>query len=213
MTFDAVILAAGDFPRKGTKAWELLETSRRVVACDGAVNAYVRRFGSYPCAVVGDMDSVRHPRQIAEGCRFVKIDEQDTNDLEKAVSFCRDSGWRRIAVVGATGRREDHTLGNLSLLADYAQQADSVCAVTNYGVFFTAAKSGDFPSIPGQQISIIALQGGTEVTSSGLKYPMEKLKLTRWWQATLNEAAGDSFHLDFTPGSELLIFQEHPDKK
>ena len=76
-------------------------------------------------------------------------------------------------------------------------------------MFFIAQKSGDFPAIPGQQISIIALQTGTPVTSSGLKYPMDKLVLNRWWQATLNEALSDKFHLEFPAGTQLLIFQDH----
>ena len=46
-----VILAAGDFPRRGGAAWRLLESATRVVACDGAANAYRRRFGAWPASV------------------------------------------------------------------------------------------------------------------------------------------------------------------
>ena len=38
-----VILAAGDFPKKGGTAWKLLATATRVVACDSAADAYRRR--------------------------------------------------------------------------------------------------------------------------------------------------------------------------
>lgn len=203
-----VILADGDPPRTAEPV-KILRSASRIVCCDGAA-ALLAEYGLEPTVVIGDLDSLPQQWKDLYADRLVHVREQETNDLSKAFRYCMAHGWRNIVILGATGKREDHTLGNLSLLADYAAQADSVKAVTNYGVFFTAAKSGEFASIPGQQISIIALQGGTEVTSSGLKYPMEKLKLTRWWQATLNEAAGDSFHLDFTPGSELLIFQEHP---
>ncbi|MBO5688825.1 MAG: thiamine diphosphokinase [Lentisphaeria bacterium] len=206
-----VILADGEPPR-AAEPIKILRSAARIVCCDGAA-ALPAEYGLQPTVVIGDLDSLPQQWKDRYADRLVHVREQETNDLSKAFRYCMEHNWRNLVILGATGKREDHTLGNLSLLADYAQQADSVCAVTNYGVFFTAAKSGDFPSIPGQQISIIALQGGTEVTSSGLKYPMEKLKLTRWWQATLNEAAGESFRLDFTPGCELLIFQEHPDQK
>ena len=46
-----VILAAGDFPRRGGAAWRLLKSATRVVACDGAANAYRRRFGAWPASV------------------------------------------------------------------------------------------------------------------------------------------------------------------
>ena len=190
MTFDAVVLAAGDFPRKGTKAWERLESSRRVVACDGAVNAYVRRFRSFPCAVVGDMDSVRHPRQIAEGCRFVKIDEQDTNDLEKAVSFCRDSGWRRIAVVGATGRREDHTLGNLFRIFDRR-----CVAFTDHGVFLPVDGRCSFRTRRGAAVSVFATDPRTKMTSRGLQWPLDDVRFENLFCATLNRSTASRITL------------------
>ena len=105
MSFDAVLLANGDFPKKGGAAWSLLAGARRVVACDGAADAYRRRFRRPPAAVVGDLDSLaRRP----EGAEVVSVPEQETNDLAKAVAWCRARGWRRLVVVGATGKREDH---------------------------------------------------------------------------------------------------------
>lgn len=190
MTFDAVVLAAGDFPRKGTKAWDLLESSRRVVACDGAVNAYVRRFRSFPCAVVGDMDSVRHPRRIAEGCRFVKIDEQDTNDLEKAVAFCRDSGWRRIAVVGATGRREDHTLGNLFRIFDRR-----CAAFTDHGAFLPVDGRCSFRTRRGAAVSVFATDPRTRMTSRGLQWPLDDVRFENLFCATLNRSTASRITL------------------
>ena len=73
---ETVILAAGDFPRKGGVAWDLLTSAKRVVCCDSAANAYRRRFRRWPTVTVGDMDS-------AEDCGglVVRITEQDTNDL------------------------------------------------------------------------------------------------------------------------------------
>jgi thiamine pyrophosphokinase len=202
-----VILADGDPPR--TAPLEILHSADRIVCCDGAA-AQLAEYGLKPAVVIGDLDSLPGLWKEKYADRLIHVQEQETNDLSKAFRYCIAQGWRDIVILGATGKREDHTLGNLSLLADFAQQTDSIRAVTNYGIFFIAGKSGEFASVPGQQISIIALQTGTEVTSAGLKYPMNKLRLTRWWQATLNEAQGETFRLDFTPGTQLLIFQEHP---
>ena len=203
-----VILADGDPPRTAPPL-EILHAADRIVCCDGAA-AQLAEHGLEPAVVIGDLDSLPGQWKEKYADRLVHVQEQETNDLSKAFRYCIAQNWRNIIILGATGKREDHTLGNLSLLADYTQQADSIRAVTNYGIFFIAEKSGEFASVPGQQISIIALQAGTAVTSTGLKYPMDKLQLDRWWQATLNEALGSTFKLDFTPDSQLLIFQEHP---
>lgn len=203
-----VILADGDPPVK-SQPLAILQEAAHIVCCDGAA-ATLAAYGLEPTVVIGDLDSL--PRQWKEkfADRLIHVRDQETNDLTKAFNYCLQQGWRNIVILGATGKREDHTLGNLSLLADYAGEADSVRVVTNYGVFFVTGKTGDFPSVPGQQVSIIPLQTGITVSSSGLKYPMDKLVLNRWWQATLNEASEEKFHLDFTPGTQLLIFQEHP---
>ena len=59
MRGDTVILAAGDFPRAGGAAWRLLAGAKRVVCCDGAAQAYRRRFKREPLAIVGDLDSLK----------------------------------------------------------------------------------------------------------------------------------------------------------
>ena len=202
-----VILADGDFP-KTRQPLELLRKAERIICCDGSAAA-LADFGLEPDVVIGDLDSLQEQFKNRFADRLIHVREQETNDLTKAFTYCQEKGWKNIVILGATGKREDHTLGNLSLLADYSKSVQNLKFVTNYGVFFVLSESGTIPSVPGQQISIIALQTGTKVTSSGLKYPMEQLALNRWWQATLNEALSDSFHLEFQEGNQLLIFQEH----
>ena len=202
-----VILADGDFP-KAEEPISFLRRAARIVCCDGSA-ASLAEFGLEPAVVIGDLDSLPPEFKKRFSDRLIHVREQETNDLTKAFTYCREQGWENIVILGATGKREDHTLGNLSLLADYSELVPGLRFITNYGTFFIARDSGDFSTFPGQQISIIALQTGTEVTSSGLKYPMNKLALNRWWQATLNEALSDHYHLDFPKGTQLLIFQEH----
>jgi thiamine pyrophosphokinase len=197
-----VILAAGNFPAEGSAARRLLACARRVVACDSAADEFLRVFARSPDVVVGDCDSVKLPHP-----NVVRCSEQDTNDLAKAIRYCRSRGWKRLVIVGATGKREDHTLGNLSLLSVYAESVPDIKIVTDHGYFTVAKSSGVFESFAGMQVSIIALDSMVEVTSRNLKYPMDKLPLHRWYQATLNEALGAEFALEFTAGCELLIYR------
>ena len=125
-----VILADGDYPT-GRVAAALLRNARRVVCCDGAAARFLAE-GGEPWAIAGDGDSL--PEALAE--RYAPIlrreAEQDTNDLSKAVRFSLNEGERRLVILGATGRREDHTLGNISLLADYMAAGAEVRMVTAY---------------------------------------------------------------------------------
>ncbi len=182
--FDAVIVANGEFPTH-TVPLAVLQEATHVVACDGAVR-------NVPQAevVVGDGDSI--PAAYRE--RLIQVDEQEDNDLTKATRYCLAQGWHRIAYLGATGKREDHTIGNISLLMRYYRTmgVDGVM-LTNHGVFTPAQGRQTFESFEGQQVSIFNF-GSTKIVSEGLRW--QSYGYEEWWQGTLNEAVGDSFTLE-----------------
>ena len=138
---------------------------------------------------------------------MVQDSDQETNDLTKAVNWCVSHGISKVAILGATGIREDHTLGNISLLADYSSMIDAVM-LTDTGSFKVYDHSVTIISYPGQQVSLFSIDPSLRVTSSGLKYPLTDLALHSWWQGTLNEATGDSFSLEFKEG-KLIVFSEY----
>lgn len=173
-----VILAAGDFPRKGTHPREMLDSAVRVVCCDGAADAYRRHVGREPHAVVGDCDSVR-----GRFANVVRIPEQDTNDLEKAVRHCRRQGWRNLVVVGATGRREDHAIGNVFRALDLGVEV-----ATERGVFRPVEGEAALRVRKGCAISVFAPHPGTKMESSGLEWPLGPLESPGLYNATLNRA-------------------------
>ncbi|MFN8210258.1 MAG: thiamine diphosphokinase [Bacteroidales bacterium] len=197
-----VILADGDFPRHHIPL-EILAKASRIVCCDGASRSLIAN-GYEPLAIVGDCDSV--PPEIVSkyADRIFRSEEQETNDLSKSVKWCVEKGFNEITILGATGKREDHTLGNISLLAEYAKES-VVKMVTDTGVFYPLLKSGEFNSSPGQQVSVFSIDPRTEITSTGLKYSLTRMRLSNWWQATLNEATSDKFTLDFI-GGPLIVF-------
>ena len=105
-----VIVAAGDFPRKGGVAWKMLAAATRVVACDSAADAYRRAFRKWPDVIIGDLDSTvlsapsrtGAAREGTSSTEVIHISDQDTNDLEKAMAYCAQQGWRNPVIVGAT---------------------------------------------------------------------------------------------------------------
>ena len=94
------------------------------------------------------------------------------------------------AYFGATGKREDHALGNISLLADYAQRGLEVRMLTDYGIFIPCRGTTRCQAPVGTQVSIFAF-GATQLRSEGLRYALHDL--TNWWQGTLNEVTASDF--------------------
>jgi len=205
-----VILAAGDFPRRGGVAWQLLATARRVVACDSAANAYRRRFGRWPDVIVGDMDSLvdaassqRNVRRVP-GPEFVRISEQETNDLEKAMRLCAERGWKNPVIVGAAGRREDHTIGNV-----YRALAHGLEIVSDFGRFVPVSGRVRVRVWKGAGISVFAGDPATKMTSRGLAWPLDGVKFANPYCATLNRAA--SARVEVVSDRPAYLYVAHGD--
>jgi thiamine pyrophosphokinase len=196
-----VIVADGTFPQHEIPLG-YLKNAKRIICCDGSTQNLLLA-GYQPDAIVGDLDSLTDDLVNRFADRIFPDENQDTNDLTKAVSWCNEMGYRDIVIIGATGKREDHTIGNISLLAEYIKNVN-IFMVTDTGFFKPLLKSSELSSFPGQQVSIFSIDPETEVTSSGLRYPLNKTKMTNWWCATLNESLGDSFSLVFD--GRLIIY-------
>lgn len=207
MTATTAILAAGDFPTHPAPL-AALDGAEHVVCCDSAAGRLLAH-GREPDAVVGDMDSLSPELRQRLGGRIHQVDEQDDNDLAKAFRFALSQGWRDIVILGATGKREDHTLGNIAWLADFASMADSVAMVTDNGVFRAFfPPMARFHVVSGTQVSIFGFDPSDPITGTGLKFPVERLCLKRWWTAALNEAVTDEVTLSFAAGP-IIVFTTH----
>ena len=185
-----MVLAAGDFPR-GEVARVLLEGAAEVICCDSAAEEFCA-WGGEPAAIVGDMDSL--PAELRErfADRIVLRPDQNTNDLWKAVTFAIEQGFDRITVLGAFGKREDHTLGNVMLLAARMHDAE-LQMVGDRGIFDFIDTPSTFESFAGQQVSLFALDPAAEISVSGLRYEPPQNRLAAMWQGVSNEALGEEF--------------------
>lgn len=202
-----VILANGQYPSHAVPV-RSLEAADLIVCCDGAAEKLAAH-GQEPGIIIGDLDSVSPELKRKYKSILVTDGDQETNDLTKAVKWCVSQGIKEVVILGATGVREDHTLGNISLLADYNNDIKAIM-LTDTGSFRVFNHTVTIESSPGQQVSLFSLDPGLAVTSSGLRYPLQNLKLTSWWRGTLNEAAGNSFTLEFEYG-RIIIFMEYPE--
>jgi thiamine pyrophosphokinase len=201
-----VIIANGKFPEHEIPLKALTDADI-VVCCDGAT-IKVDGFGITPTAIVGDLDSLGTELKIKYQDRLFPNPDQETNDLTKAVQWCLDRKYTDVNILGATGLRDDHTLGNISLITRYAKMGVNVRMVTDSGYFIPLMNSCKVESFKGQQVSIFSQNNKTLITTNNLKYPINDKPLDELWMGTLNESLGDWFRLDFHPGP-LIIFASY----
>ena len=119
----------------------------------------------------------------------------------------------QFTVIGATGRREDHTIGNISYLITFADEhpGADIEMLTDYGRFVATTGRRTFASFPRQQVSIFTMTPDIPINAIGLKWTLDGFHARLWWQATLNEALGDSFTLDSE--GRIIVFQTYDPKQ
>ena len=199
---DVVILADGEFPRR-PELLEHLRGAATVVCCDGAADKLLA-WGREPDWIVGDLDSVSPETKRRFSERIVHVAEQETNDLAKAFRFCQGRGLIPTAVLGASGGREDHLLGNLSRFAEFA--CPQCRLYTGRGYFVAFSGEATFPGNVGDPVSIFSFDPAQKLTSRGLKYPLEALALPFWHSGTLNALSASEFTITASTGRPVLLF-------
>ena len=206
-----VILCNGAFPTEPFPLF-LLDSAEGVVCCDGAlVKLLEHNPSARPLAVVGDLDSL--PEELKS--RFSDVlfheAEQDDNDQTKALRWVLQNHPEvsEIVFLGATGLREDHTVGNLGLLMDYPRQFDlgerKLSMVSDFGTAFVVTDSGDLHLGEGRRISLFSADNSLRITSEGLEWPLDEVVFNAWWKATLNRTSAPIVSLHFNHPSAVLV--------
>ena len=213
-----VIICDGRFPKSDYPRY-LVRTADFIICCDGALQKFIRAseaiFGEkrLPDVVVGDMDSLSPSLRKKHSDIIVQIDEQEHNDQTKAFRWAIENieGIADIHIVGATGEREDHTIGNISLLMEYARTYDlqgmgiTVEMISDHGTMFAATDTFEMECGEGRKVSVFSPDNSLKIKSEGLVWPTDDVVFDNWWKGTLNKAGQDKVRLEFSHRSIALI--------
>lgn len=203
---EAVILGDGDFPSSEIPL-NMLKNAGYLCCCDGAAVRCIER-GIMPDAIVGDGDSMSEDFKKKYNGIIHTVSEQEDNDQTKATRHCVAKGLRNIAYIGATGKREDHTIGNISLILRYMNELNvRPVMFTDYGYFIPASGPCAFRTFPRQQVSIFNISCN-RIDGHGLKW--DTYPYRSWWQGTLNEATGN--RVEFHTDGEIIVYLTYEPK-
>jgi thiamine pyrophosphokinase len=114
----ALIVANGDQIHPEA-AKQILRPDDFIIAADGGLR-HVDALGLKPDLLIGDLDSVSEAdieRVEYNGSQVMRYPvHKDETDLELALLFAAQKGYRELVILGALGGRLDMTLGNIFLL-------------------------------------------------------------------------------------------------
>jgi len=197
------ILANGEKPTHSIPL-SILKNAEKIICCDGAIS-FLEERNIIPHIIIGDCDSISSKQKEKYSSIIHNDDNQDYNDLQKALKYCIANEWIQVVILGASGLRDDHFLANISILMHYVNDI-SLSMVTNYGVFTPINKTTTFETFPKQQISVFSFSPEAEITFHGLKYSVNKQKFKELWEGSLNESLAQNFTIEIEKDAAVLVF-------
>jgi thiamine pyrophosphokinase len=128
---------------------------------------------------------------------------QENTDAEKALLLALRRGARHIVILGATGRRLDHTLANVWLVARYHERAQIVLA-DEHGTLQVISGPTRLPAPPGGLISLVSLTPDVTLDTLGLRWPLHG-PLEIGSRGLSNEPTADEVFVDLHTGLIAVI--------
>jgi len=167
--FRALILCNGEPPSRA-RFERRLRQADVFIAADGGGRVAKEVFEARPDHIIGDLDS------YDSGCwpevTPIHRPDQETNDLEKALELALELGATHARILGATGKRLDHTLKNLSVLKAYDRKL-TLCMEDEHATIVLVTERLTVRGQVGQPVSLFPLSGRvTGITTRGLTYAL-----------------------------------------
>ncbi|WP_033153830.1 thiamine diphosphokinase [Pseudobutyrivibrio ruminis] len=165
---------------------KLDEASLSIIACDSGYENCLD-IGQEPDIVIGDFDSISkdaYEKLQNSNAEVIKLNPvKDDTDIEAALNIAirKSMVGDYIYLLGATGKRLDHFLGNVNLLGMGCLKQRKVVIVDEYnyiqmisaGQVLNLSREGEGAQF-GHYVSIFSYGGNaTGVTMTGFKYPLE----------------------------------------
>ena len=198
-----IVLANGRFPSHPI-AKKYLNKSGTIICTDGAADKLIG-YGRNPDIIIGDFDSTSIKGKNRKG-KWIKTPDQNKTDLEKTFEWCIMNNIKKIVLLGSSGKREDHTIGNLFTLAKYHDKIQCEM-ITNHAKIICVSGKNYISADTNQNISIIAPELIESITLDGLQYNMKNDSLSPSARAISNKAISDKFYLEST--GKVLVFLNH----
>lgn len=156
-----------------------------VICADGGLEK-VKKLGLKPDLILGDFDSV--DSSVLENYKQLEIEtvtfpsEKDYTDMELAVEYAVQKGFKHVVMIGASGTRLDHTLANIQLLEKYHNMGIDIEIIDNNNHIKIISDNADI-KIKYEKDCFVSLVPVTEtiegLTLEGFKYPLNNVIVKR----------------------------------
>lgn len=175
-----------------------------VCATDGAYQ-FLREHCIVPDFISGDFDSVE---DIPDAIKVIHTPNQEFTDFDKVLQILSDKGFKTVHVFGASGKEQDHFLGNLHTALQWKSKLN-LTFFDNHGYYFLADKTSEIKNCIDKTISLVPLPEATGIVTVGLQYALNNETLAFGDRiGTRNKAVADNISISFKTGNLFLFIND-----
>ncbi len=181
-----------------------------VICADGGAT-HLRKLGIVPDVLLGDFDSILKvdlDYYRESGVEVLKFPyKKDKTDTELAVELAADRGFKDVILVGALGKRQDHSLSNVFILKKMLDRGIKGIIADKHNEIMLVRDRIELKREINLKVTLLSLTEKTEgVNTDGLLYPLTDatLELGSSWGVS-NEFAGETAEISVKDGLLLVI--------
>lgn len=185
------------------------------IFCDAGLS-HANRLGVSPNLIIGDFDSFKGTQSDIEVFKAETVRlprEKDDTDSFYAAKQAIARGFREVLLIGAAGKRLDHTFANLSILEYLEKNGVHAVLADDYSEMeiVTPEKTEAAPVLIGPEYSFFSTVSLAEesqgITIRNAKYPLEDGTITTKYQYGISNEVepGKTAELTVRKGLILLI--------
>jgi len=204
-----LILSGGEKP--GTRL--LLKEKKAagtIIAADTDLGV-LKRLKVTPDTIIGDLDSVKDKYVgyfLKLGVEVIRLEvRKNETDTEAALDLAMKRGAEEIVILGGTGKRLDHTLGNIMLLKRAYDSGVKAYLKDRHTLIQVGTGKIEICGKNGEVVSLLPIGDGAVVGGvKGLFYPLDNLTLTNsHTRGVSNKMTGQKAVIDVAHGMVIVI--------
>jgi thiamine pyrophosphokinase len=184
----------------------------RIIVTDGAAEKLPPAVT--PHIICGDFDSLNLPvaRERYTTSEFIALEDQNLNDLEKALMLALSRGATEVTIASAFGGRIDVSIANLSVLIRH----HTACSLSMvHGEIMTKvvsdraphARSVSFEARRGSPVSCSALDSDAVVSLSNVTWALDQQTIRSGSHGVSNKASGGPVTITVHRGVVLVGYE------
>jgi len=169
----SVLIIANGEPPGDDILYKLVHDSDIIIAADGGSNICFQK-NIYPDFIIGDLDSIeKHVLNHFKDCEIIKIADQDSHDLDKAIQFSQTLKPDIVRVIAAFGKRFDHSLANL-LMLQTQYQTIPIVFYDQHGCLSMISGIYELDNPVGQVVSLFSFLPVFGLSLTGFRYSLSE---------------------------------------